>query len=155
MNLKSLIAFAGGSLLCVVTSASIGFAQGASPSPSGSVPQAAATPWSATVPPPPGSKLPLGILNTSSKEVDVYIDNGLKCKLPAKYKCILQVPPGRYSIRFVRAGGGVFSDSFELPQLIGGVEYYDGAYLIKEDRVEFGAPKTEPAAGASPAPAHP
>ncbi len=48
-----------------------------------------------------GAKLPLRLDNTSSKEVDAYIDGGLKCKLPAGYKCDLQVPPGRYSIKFV------------------------------------------------------
>jgi hypothetical protein len=155
MNLKRLMALAGGSLLFVIANASIGYSQGASPVPGAGVPQAAPTPWSATVPPPPGSKLPLGIVNGGSKEVDVFIGSGLKCKLPSKYQCILEVPPGRYSIRFVRAGGGIFNDSFELPQTIAGQKYYGGAYVIREDRIEFGAPNAHPHSAASPVPPHP
>jgi len=153
MNLKHLIAFAGGSLLFVMANAGIGYAQGASPVPGAGAPQAAATPWSPTVAPPPGSRLPLGIENLSSKDVQVYIDNGLKCKLPTKFKCLLSVPPGRYSIRFVRVGG-VFNDSFELPQTIGGIVYYGGLFIVREDRIEFGMPISHRTAS-SPATPHP
>jgi hypothetical protein len=132
----------------VLANATFGYAQGASPLASTGVPQTATSPSalppsSAAAPTPLGNKLPLGIANTSSKAVDVYIEGGLKCRLPAKYKCQLEVPPGRYAIRFVRSDGSTFSDSFALPQVINGTQYNGGAFLVMDDRIEFGAPKTK------------
>jgi hypothetical protein len=149
MNLKPLNAIAIGILFCLVADASFG--QSAGPAPGPPSPPAAASPLAPQVmtspqPSPITSpsalhgKLPLLIANYSSKSVDVYIGHGLKCSLPKGFKCRLQVPVGHYPIRFVREGGAVFQDSFQLPQYIAGKEYDGGVFLIKEDRVEFGAP---------------
>jgi hypothetical protein len=150
MKLKRTLALIAGSLLCVMANASLGYSQGAIRLPDKAPPPLAAPGSSAS-----GSKLPLRLDNTSSQEVDAYIEGGLKCKLPAGYKCDLQVPAGRYSIKFVRADGKVFNDSFQLPQLIAGTEHNEGTFLIQNDRVEFGAgnPRlTPPSAQASPHP---
>jgi hypothetical protein len=151
MKLKRTLALVAGSALCVMANASLGYSQGAVPLPDTAPPPltAPANPAAA------GAKLPLRLDNTSSKEVDAYIDGGLKCKLPAGYKCDLQGPPGRYSIKFQRTDGKVFSDSFELPQFIAGKQHDDGTFLILEDRVEFGAGNphlTPPSAEAAPHP---
>ncbi|MGD0291636.1 MAG: hypothetical protein ABSC63_18585 [Candidatus Binataceae bacterium] len=149
MNLKPLSAIAIGLLFCLVADASFGQSDG--PAPGTPLPQAATSspaPQAMTSPQPspitsPSAlhgKFPLLIANYSSKSVDVYIGGGLKCSLPKAFKCTLQVPVGHYLIRFVREGGAVVQDSFHLPQYIAGKEYDGGVFLIKEDRVEFGAP---------------
>jgi hypothetical protein len=151
MKLKRTLTLIAGSLLCVMANASLGYSQGAVALPDTDAPPPVAAPTASAS----GPKLPLRLDNASSKEVDAYIDGGLKCKLPAGYKCDLQVPPGRYSIQFHRIDGKVFSDSFELPQFVGGKQHDDGTFLIMEDRVEFGAgnPRlTPPSAQASPHP---
>lgn len=151
MKLKRALVLVAGSASCLLANASLAYPQGAVP-----LPDTVAPPLTAPANPAAASaKLPLRLDNTSSKEVDAYIEGGLKCKLPAGYKCDLQVPPGRYSIQFRRLDGKVFSDSFELPQLIAGKQHDEGTFLIKEDSVEFGAgtPRlTPPSALASPHP---
>jgi hypothetical protein len=151
MKLKRALALVAGSALCVLANASLVYSRGAVP-----LPDTAAPPLTAPANPTAASaKLPLRLDNTSSKEVDAYIDGGLKCKIPAGYKCDLQVPPGRYSIKFLRIDGKAFNDSFELPQFIAGKQHDNGTFLIMEDRVEFGAgnPRlTPPPAQATPHP---
>jgi len=151
MNLKRALALVAGSALCVLANVSLGYSQGAVP-----LPDTAAPPLTAPANPAAASaKLPLRLDNTSSKEVDAYIDGGLKCKIPAGYKCDLRVPPGRYAIKFLRTDGKAFNDSFELPQFIAGKQQDNGTFLIMEDRVEFGAgnPRlTPPPAQAAPHP---
>jgi hypothetical protein len=136
MNFRRLTAIAAGTIFCTLAGACLGSAQNTSPAPTLPAPQ----PSAGASPTVPGRKLPLLIANYSSKHVDVYIGRGLKCSLPKGYKCNLEVPIGRYPIRFVREGGGVFEDSFQLPQFIAGKEYDGGAFVIKEDQVVFGAP---------------
>jgi len=95
-------------------------------------------------PQPTQKKLPLRIANYSAVAVDCYVDGGLKCQLPAHYKCDLMVPPGRHAVRITRPGGKVYNDSFSLPGTLNGRDYEGGEYLVKDERVEYALTQPRP-----------
>jgi hypothetical protein len=117
----------------------------APPAPAPAQPQPPkAQPQPQAHPQPAQKKLPLRIANYSSVAVDCYVDGGLKCQLPAHYKCDLMVPPGHHAVRITRPGGKVYNDSFSLPGTLNGRDYEGGEYLVKEDRVEYALTRPQP-----------
>jgi hypothetical protein len=86
--------------------------------------------------PPPAKPFELVFDNFAGKQVQAYVDGGLKCTIPSRYHCILWVPDETtHSVHVVRAGGDIYDSKVQFPIIVSGIAHDGAAYIITDQRV--------------------
>jgi hypothetical protein len=96
------------------------------------------TPITGAAQPSPAPAKPFELVfdNFAGKQVQAYVDGGLKCTIPSKYHCILWVPDETtHTVHVVRTGGDHYDSKVQFPIIVSGTAHDGAAYIITDQKV--------------------